>query len=110
MMNRSIVTTDVAVCFTKLRFLIGTSYRAACNASRGVVSRIDLEAVGMVSPPQALPNVMEGESFALRELLHMSQLMQQQLWIESRVARKKNRAAERDCSDGRLTEQKSTDT
>src|SRR4029079_3964644 len=109
MMNRSIVTTDVAVCFTKLRFLAGTSYGAACHAARGVVSRIDLEAVRVISPPQALPNVMERESFALCELLHVSQLVQEKLRIESGIACKKDRTAKRNCSDSRLAEQNAAD-
>ncbi len=78
------------------------------NAARGVVSRIDLEAVGMISPPQTLPNVMEGESFALRELLHVPQLMQKELGIESRVACEKDRPAKRDCSDCRLPQHDAT--
>src|SRR5687768_1122412 len=104
MINRSIVTTEVAVCFTTSFILIGSGGVRAGDSPCGIVACIGFVTVGPIPVTQALPNVTEGKSFALRELLHVTKLVKEQLGIESRCGRKEYRAPERDRGNGRLTQ------
>jgi len=78
MMNRSIVTTEVAVCFTTLCILIGTGGGGAGETVRRIAAGVRLIAVGVISAPQTFPNVTEGKGSALGELLDVPQLVQQE--------------------------------
>src|SRR5688572_32645815 len=109
MMNRSIVTTDVAVCFTTLSILFGTGGDNAGEAAGRVTAGIFLVAVGMIARPQTFPNVTEWESPALGKLLYVTELVGQQLRIESRRRRKKAGASQRNCGNCGLTEHPATD-
>jgi len=106
-MNRSIVTTEVAVCFTTLGVLIGTSYGISGEAAGGVTARVCLKAVGVIPPPQTLPNVMEGKTFAFRKLLHVSVLVQKKLRIQPGPRREKDRFPQGNRCHRRLAEEKS---
>src|SRR5688572_11718453 len=100
MMNRSIVTTDVAVCFTTLSILFGTGGDSAGEAAGRVRAGILLVAVGVIARPQTLPNVTEGESPALGKLLDVAKLVKQELGIEPCRRREKDRSPQCDRGDG----------
>src|SRR5256885_909002 len=87
MMNRSIVTTEVAVCLTTLRALGWCGDRFGEGglrrrwpfgehaASEGV--RLCLESVVAVSPAQRLQAVAERERAVLTKLTNMTELVQE---------------------------------
>lgn len=102
MMKRSIVTTDVAVCLTTLGVLSGTRCDVATQTALSIMTRVGLETVRVVAASEALPNVMKGKSFALRELLNVTVFVKKQLGMQPRAVREKYRPAKRDRSDGRL--------
>src|SRR5512141_2237875 len=107
MMKRSIVTTEVAVCFTTLGVLVRSSFIRTPEASSRKIAGIGLEAVGVIPPPQALPNVMKGKTFALGKLLNVTILVQKQFRIEPRLRSEINRPAKRHGRHGPLTKQNS---
>ena len=72
------------MCFTTLYVLFGTGDDGSPETTGRVIPGVDLEAVGVIPPPQTLPNVMEGKTFALRKLLDVPQLVKQKLGIEPR--------------------------
>src|SRR5689334_12538218 len=104
MMNRSIVTTEVAVCFTTLCVLIGCRSGLAPEAVRGVTARVGLVAVCVVTPPQTLPNVMKGKHLALPKLLDVPKFVQQQLGIEPGFRCQENGVTQRNRSNGGLSQ------
>src|SRR5512141_38416 len=110
MMKRSIVTTEVAVCFTTLGVLVGSSFIRAFEASSRKIAGVGFEPVGVIPPPQALPNVMKGKTFALGKLLNVTILVQKQFRIEPRFGSEINRPAKRYRRNRPLTKQKSTNS
>src|SRR5688500_13356341 len=110
MINRSIVTTEVAVCFTTSCILFGTSAGRAGEAAGSVTPGVGLVAIRVISPPQTLPKVTNGESFALRELLHVSELVKKQTRIGASPRRKKDRAPDGYRCDGTSSEDPAPDT
>src|SRR5665647_2983450 len=104
MMYRSIVTTEVAVCFTTLCVLVGCQSGFALESARRVAARVCLVAVCVIAPSQTLPNVMERKHLALGKLLDVTKLVQEQFRIEARARREENSATESDGRDRRLSE------
>lgn len=103
------MTTEVAVCLTKLNVLFGTRAGWSREAASRVAARVSLIAVGVVSTPETFPNVTKRKRTALGELLHVAKLVQQECGIEPRSRREKDRASKSDRRDGRLSKQPSTD-
>ncbi|HKY96509.1 MAG TPA: hypothetical protein VJL35_01520 [Gemmatimonadaceae bacterium] len=64
------------------------------------MTRIGLETIGVIAASEALPNVMKGKSFALRELLNVTVFVKQELGMKPRPVREKYRPAKRDRSNG----------
>ena len=64
------------------------------------MTRIGLETIGVIAPSEALPNVMKGKSFALRELLNVTVFVKQQLRMKPRTVREKYRPPQSDRSNG----------
>ena len=73
----------------------------------GVAAGVGFEAVGKVAAPETLPNVTEGESFALVELIGVSQLVKKQTGFEGRDRGEVHGVAECDGSDRTLAEEPS---
>jgi hypothetical protein len=80
------------------------------EASGSVVSRVGLESVGVIPPPQTLPNVMEGKTFAFRELLNVTVLVQKKLGVEPGSGCEEDRFTESDRCHRRLAEESAADT
>lgn len=97
------------MCFTTLCVLFGTGDDRSPEATGRVIACVDLEAVGVIPPPQTLPNVMEGKTFAFCKLLNVPQLVQKELRIEPGPRREKYRPPQRDSGNGGLSEQPSSD-
>src|SRR5688572_18976618 len=76
MMKRSIVTTDVAVCFTTSQFLIGGDLREPVG---GVPARVGFVWVTGISVTHRLPQVAEGKGPAFQKLVDVTKLVQEQL-------------------------------
>ena len=80
------------------------------EAASCVTSCVGLVAVGVISSPQTLPNVTEGERSSLGKLFNMPKLVEKQLRVQSCLRRKKNCPAERDRGDSGLTKKPATNT
>ena len=110
MMNRSIVTTEVAVCFTTSCILFGTGAGKSLEAACGVASCVGLVAVGVIPSPQTLPNVTERKRSGFAKLLDVPELMQKKLRIEPGAACHKDGPAESYGCYGGLAEEKATNS
>src|SRR4051812_40982289 len=92
MMNRSIVTTDVAVCLTTLIILSEVNvHPTLTDARRGVVARIDLETISNIPAPQRLPQVENREGSARFKLVDVPKLVQEQFSRRRCLGRQPNR-------------------
>lgn len=84
---------------------MGTICDGTRYTTRGVHAGVGLVAVGMIAAPQTLPNVTDGERFALSELLNVTEFMEQKLRVESRRRCQKYGSAKCDGSYRRPAQQ-----
>src|SRR6266536_3107262 len=109
MMYRSMVTTEVAVCFT-LSFLGDTGASRLGESTRREFTGVNLVRIVMIAVTQALPNVMERKAFARVELLYVTELVQQELRGGPSAGSQEDRSPERDRGDRLLAEEPAGDS
>src|SRR6476661_3979104 len=95
MMNRSIVTTDVAVCLTTLSSS-RTSLDGMAYAAGRIRPRIRLETVLVIPPAQTLPEIEQREGQTLLKLMDVPEFVQEQFRVGLERRSEKHGAPQRD--------------
>src|SRR3954466_3160119 len=98
MMYRSIVTTDVAVCFTTLRLSVGVGL-AHSECYRGKSPGIYFVRIRPVSASDGLPKITYRKAFSPSKLMDVPKLVQEESLVEALSGVKEDRAPESDAGD-----------
>src|SRR4051812_46475947 len=100
MMYRSIVTTDVAVCFTTLRLSVGVGL-AHSECYGGKSPGIDFVRIRPVSASDGLPKITYRKAFSPSKLMDVAKLVQEERLVEALSGVQEDRSPERDTGDVR---------